>query len=396
MTRTTGRDPVSRRPMMDGITAITSDRTGAVTYQSRWQWVGPAGKRIFGAKIFRSLDDAETHLLEIMLAIRRGAYGPDDATVLADYAERWLVRMASSWSTGTQRARDISWRVHIAPKLGSLRVAEVTRARCQALVDGMVERGLQPSTISGHVATLHSLLAAAVRDGLIERNSASRLIMPRERSRSQAVWTLDQAQAFLATTVSTRHHVLWSLLLATGLRIGEALALTWADVDLDAHLVSVRATVRRNADGTIGVGRGTKTGIDRTVPIHGTTAQLLIRHRAAQRQRPIVDIAGYVFPGRRLGPLSGSAVRDALDRATEAAGLPRLTPHGFRHTAATLMIDQGIAPSVVQDILGHKHVTMTLERYTHVDLTMMRTAAARYGSSLNPVVDDNMGRKTGL
>lgn len=377
MARVTGRDPVSRRLMMDGITAITSDRTGGTTYQARWQWVDPSGKRIFGAKVCKTLDEAERHLLETMLAIRRGTYGPDDTTMLSDYGERWLARMAHTWASSTTASRRHTWAYRILPALGHLRLSNVTRARCQAFVDGLLAASLQPSTISGHHAGLHGLLASAVKDGLIARNPASGLIMPRQRHTPSTVWTLDQAQAFLAATAGTRHHLLWSLLLATGVRVGEALALTWADVDFDTGALHVRATIRRGAERGWSVGQGTKTGQDRTIPIPATLVTQLRSRQAEIRAASVVAIRPYVFAGASDRPISVNTVRTALDRATSAAGLPRITPHGFRHTAATLMIDQGTPPNVVQDILGHRHVAMTLERYSHVDMRMMRDAVER-------------------
>ncbi len=395
MARTTGRDPVSRRPMMDGITAITSDRTGGTTYQARWTWTDPAGKRIFGAKIFRSLDDAERHLLETMLAIRRGAYGPDDTTLLADYAERWLSRMEHRWASSTTAMRRLSWRGKVQPRLGSVRITAITRAHCQAMVDELVRDGFRRGTVDAHLATLHGILGAAVMDGLIARNPASRLVLPRRDAVSQTVWTAGQVQAFLAGTAGSRHHMLWSLLLMTGMRIGEALALTWSDIDLDTGVVHVHATIRTGADGGSMVGQGTKTGEDRHIPITPVTVDLLRRLRQRQRGQAVVDIRSYVFAAPNGQPINRRTAGSAWALAVRRHGLPAMNLHGCRHTAATLMVDGGVSPRVVQDILGHARVAITLERYTHVDLRMLRAAVDRYETLLDTTTPPSILPETG-
>lgn len=371
MTRKTGRDPVSGRAMLPGITAIVSDRTGDVTYQARWSGVSPLGKRIFGAKICKDLEHAERHLLETQLAIRRGDWGPSDTTTLDEYAERWLSRMAHTWASSTLYARRRSYRAKIAPFLGRQRVTTVTRAQCQAIVDQLNAAAHRPETVHSHIATLAGVLESAAQDGLIPRNPASRLTLPTVRRHEPEIWTADQIRCFIAATQGTKYHVLWVLLLLTAVRVGEALALSWRDVDFEHGTVRIRSTLRTMADGSVAVAAGTKTGTHRTVPIPPALADLLRDHQRQQwaRAGAVIDIQAYLFATAAGRPWSRGTVRAARDAAAKRAGLPPFDSrirNPFRHMAATLLAEQGEHPGVAQAILGHTSPAMTLGRYTHV------------------------------
>lgn len=384
MARRTGRDPVSGRAMLDGITAITSDRTGAITYQARWSWTSPLGERLFGAKIFKDLFAAEQHLLQTQLSIRRGDWGPADTTTLDEYAGRWLDRMAHTWASSTLYMRRRSYQSKIAPFLGRVRITAITRAQCQAIVDELNGQGHRPATVHVHVATLAGVLESAAQDGLIARNPASRLTLPAVRRHEPEIWTAMQIRHFITVTWGTKYSILWLFLLLTAVRVGEALALSWRDVDLERGTVRIRSTLRTMADGSVAVAAGTKTGTHRTIPIPPALVDILRDHQRQQRSRPgaLIDIQAYVFASATGKHWSRGTIRAARDAAAKRAGLPPFDPrirNPFRHMAATLLAEQGEHLGVAQAILGHANPSMTLRQYTHLT---GRDAVARLADAI--------------
>lgn len=371
MARRTGRDPVSGRPMLDGITAITSERTGTVTYQARWSWTGPAGERRHGAKIFKDLFGAETHLLETQLAVRRGTFQEPERITVAQYAERWLDRKARTWAPSTELVRRDAWNRLIAPMVGDRRVSALTREHCQLVADGLAARGLSPQSVRSSIHVLSGLLEAAVADDLVPRNVARGLILPPVEREDHALWTAAQVRRFLASTPDHPLHPMWVLQVACGLRIGEAIALTWPDIELDDGHVTIRRTVQRQTDGSQGIGERTKTRQQRTIPLPPAVVDVLRAHHQRQAQRPsaVINLRAFVFPGRDGAPMRYEPVLRALRRAIADAGLPavpRSVRNPLRHMTATLLAERGAGPAVAQRILGHSSPVMTLDRYTHV------------------------------
>jgi integrase len=167
----------------------------------------------------------------------------------------------------------------------------------------------------------------------------------------------------------------------TGMRRGEILALRWEDVDLDKGMLQVRGTLRRTREGlTFGV---PKTAASRRqVVLSPSLVAALRRHRARQEEerQEVGDLGldlGLVFPntlGRPMEPrdLLANVYRPVRERA----GLAPVTLHALRHTAATLLLSEGEHPKVVQELLGHAQVSITLDRYSHMTPRLMSNAAA--------------------
>jgi len=175
---------------------------------------------------------------------------------------------------------------------------------------------------------------------------------------------------------------MWRLGLDTGMWLGELLALTWDDVDLDRGLVAVRRTLTKDREGHWKLGEVAKTSSSRrSIPIGPATVVALRSIRPKQAERRLrcgaawVD-HGLVFDRGNGNWLSPATARGVFDRAVAKAQVTALTPHGMRHTMATLLLATGVHPKVVQERLGHSSIQMTLDRYSHVSIIMQQDAAA--------------------
>jgi integrase len=196
-----------------------------------------------------------------------------------------------------------------------------------------------------------------------------------------AAWDAITLRAFLdaSRAAGDRMHALWVLLATTGMRRGEALGLRWADTDLDGGRVRVVQTITQ-ARGRIFVGEPKTARGRRSVALdNGTLAVLRDHRRRMLEERLLVgqDFAdhGLVFHHPDGLCLRPDAVSAAFVRRGAQYGLPRLTLHGLRHTWATLALERGIHPRVVQERLGHSTIAITLGIYSHVAPTLHDEAA---------------------
>jgi integrase len=230
---------------------------------------------------------------------------------------------------------------------------------------------------------VHRALKDAVRWGRLARNPADAADPPRGGQKSDGVQSWDAAslRRFLTTSAASgdRLHPLWVLLATTGMRRGEALGLRWSDVDLEAGRLRVVQTIIQ-VRSTVTVGEPKTARGRRPIALDaGTTALLREHRRRSLEDRMLVgpDFVdrGLVFHQPDGACLKPDAVSAAFVRRVRRIGLPRLALKGLRHTWATLALERGIHPRVVQERLGHSTIAITLGVYSHVAPTLHDEAA---------------------
>ncbi|MEX2080937.1 MAG: site-specific integrase, partial [Dehalococcoidia bacterium] len=234
------------------------------------------------------------------------------------------------------------------------------------------------------LGALGKALDAAVKWGDLSRNVAALADPPRAR-RSEKVaptWTGAEVAAFLESVRTDRLQTAYLLLATTGLRRGEALGLRWENIDLDAgRLAVVQTLIVVNYSRTWSTPK-TKAG-RRSVYLDQGTVSALRGHRTRQVEErtalgiPWPSAGDLVFAKPDGSPLNPDGFSDRFDRLVTRSRLPRITPHGLRHTHATLALQAGISPKVVSERLGHSNVGITLDTYSHVIPALEEAAAER-------------------
>ena len=289
------------------------------------------------------------------------------APTLAKYAERWL-KLCASLKPGTQEGYEQKLRKHILPTLGQRRLKDLTRGDVRSLLAEKLQAGLARDTVRLIHATLRAMLAAAVEDELLKANPASgvgrslRLGASKiERSESIKAMTREQLEAFLeqALHVVPGFQILFWLMSRTGLRLSEALALKWQDVDVINRRLRVERALGRDLAVTT-----PKSGHGRSVDLSASAARELmavgkLRCSMGYRTGP----TDWLFPGVDGGLLSHEAAQTAFRRARTAAGLQGFTPHSLRHTYASILLAEGVSPAYVQEQLGHSSIELTVGTY---------------------------------
>jgi integrase len=359
-----------------------------------WSYVlylgrGPDGKKqqkwVGG---FRTRREAEAALTEALERVRTGTWADPGRQTVGEYLEDWLTAVRPSLRSSTATSYEHTLRKWVIPRIGHLRLGALTSAKLSALYGELLKSGRhngKGGLSARSVAYTHRIVTHALKDavfwGLLTRNPAAHVDPPRVARPEMKVWAQPEVQRFLASVVDDRLYALWAVLLATGLRRGEALGLRWDDVDLDRRRLSIQRAVTV-VDYKIVVSEPKTARGRRSVSIDATTAAVLVAHRKRQLEErlawgPAWQDSGYVFTtedGRVLHP---QRVTQVFKRLVSEAGLPPIRLHDLRHTAATLALTAGIHPKVVSERLGHATIGITLDTYSHVGEGLQEEAATR-------------------
>jgi integrase len=229
---------------------------------------------------------------------------------------------------------------------------------------------------------LRAGLNRAVRWGIIPASPLRQVSVPRSTARKPRPLTGGEAARFVKAVRGERLEACLLLALMVGLRRGELMGLQWQDVDFAAGRLSVRRQLSRGR-GSIGWSFAPlKTGSsERTVNLPAPVLEALRQHRGAQETEALragtrgwTD-AGLVFCARDGKPLGDGPLTAAWRRALARAGIERRSFHSARHTAATLLMENGVHPKVVQVTLGHARIEQTLNVYTSVSVDAQAAAS---------------------
>lgn len=304
--------------------------------------------------------------------IRTGVAGAAGGQTLGQYMAYWLHEISPSIKPNTALSYAQSWN-RLAPHLGTVQLDRLSTLAIQQAFRALTEQYAAGTVRLDH-RVLNMALRRAVQWRMIATNPAVGIVLPSAQPvRERRVWTAAQVQAFLLATQADPDHALWRTLLDTGMRIGEALALTWSDLDLAGSTprVTIRRTLTRNQEGQTVIGQTPKTRRSRrTNRIHADTAAALQRARRAQDVRR----AGYgahwaagnlVFDRGDGEMMLTQMAYKRLEIACRRARLPVLTPHELRHTMITLAAEQGAPLKLLADRVGHSGTSILEEIYAH-------------------------------
>jgi integrase len=308
---------------------------------------------------------------------------------LADLVERWV---ATRTDVGIKQREQYEWAAgHIKAGLGGIAVQDLDSDDITVWIESLATGGqLGRRSIQIVRMTLRAALSAAVKNGVLARNPAAGVAMPRNvdrpsRQKEAEAWDDHQLDRFLAVCRAHRWGGPMRLEVLYGLRRSELLALLWDNVDLDAGSVTIRAGLIEAQSGLYS-SDGKNRRSRRTIPLDDETRQALLAHQRLQGEerqqaRELWQDNGLVVATQVGGHVRPRNYNTTLDRLVMRAGLPRLTTHGLRHTAATHMVATAADLGEVRaaaEVLGHSP-EMLMKTYAHVLPASMRAIVARVG-----------------
>ena len=280
---------------------------------------------------------------------------------------------------------------HLIPVFGSLRLAKLSVSYIQSFINDL-------STRLVHYAVVHSINRRVLQYGvslqLLPFNPARDIILPKQPKRENtaikfiASDNLKDLLVHMEKLAFRKYsyyldYVLYSVLLATGCRFGEVVALEWSDIDLENGTVSISKNYNRFLK-LIGTPKS-KAGV-RTISIDKKTVNMLRLYKNRQRQLYLQSGARassvvFATPTREYQNLATR--QEALDRRCAEISIPRFTFHAFRHTHASLLLNAGISYKELQYRLGHATLAMTMDIYSHLSADKEKEAVSYFEKAMN-------------
>ena len=349
---------------------------GSITKRKDGRWMaryvvhtsnGPKRRHIYG----KTRQEVAEKLSKAVSDRVGGLVFDGDRETLGAFLERWLdeaVRDTVKQSTFENYAYVV--RRHITPDLGLVRLRDLKSRDVRRLYWEKLDVGLSPRTVQIIHTVLRRALQQAVRDDVLPRNVCDAVTAPRRTKKEMRPLAPGQAKRLLTVVHGDRLEALYVLAVTAGLREGELLGLRWDDLDLGRRLLQVRRQLTRTRAGLSF--SAPKRGKARVVRLTSTAVAALEGHRAEQNEErtragSLWQETNLVFTSTvgtpvDVGNLTYRSFRPLLKRAD----LPRIRFHDLRHTCATLLLSRGTHPKIVQEMLGHANISMTMDTYSHV------------------------------
>jgi integrase len=275
----------------------------------------------------------------------------------------------------------------LGPGIGHHRLDRLQPEHVEKLYAGLQASGLSAASVVQAHRVLSRALKVAMQRGRVARNVCALVDAPSVERDEVRPLSGQDARRVLDAARGRRNAARWSVALALGLRQGEALGLAWDAVDLDAGTLTVRQALQRQpGHGLVIVQPKSRAG-RRTIALPGPLRDALRAHRTAQLAERMVagsawDDHGLVFAQENGRPIDPRGDHRAWRALLVAAGVRQARLHDARHTAATLLLQQGVPARVVMEILGHSQIGLTLGTYSHVVPALAEDAARRMGEAL--------------
>ncbi len=241
--------------------------------------------------------------------------------------------------------------------------------------------GLSMLTVHKHHRVLYEALKYGVKHGILVRNVAEAVDPPRGRSKKLAVVGPNDVQLILDASKETLYQALFFTIAYTGLRRGEALGLRWCDINLERSVLSVVQTLQQLRSGEYIFKEPKSKRSKCEIALSPSLAIVLWEHQLKQEHarktlgKPLVPM-DLVFSHPDGKPFRPNSVTRAFQTIAQSIGLKGIRLHDLRHAHATILLQQGVHPKIVQERLGHSSISTTLDIYSHV-LPGLQEAAAR-------------------
>ncbi|MEU4128190.1 site-specific integrase [Streptomyces wuyuanensis] len=397
----------------NGEGSITKRKDG--TYHGRVYVTTTSGIRKRVSVYGKTRDDVREKITNLQAQENQGIPVPDTNMKLEDYLTYWLATVVRvNRRPKTYQGYESVARVHLVPGLGrkkirTLRASEVrtwlaqVALECQCCKHGWDKERREPeccaarpkaccrSLLSRRMvqsihAVLRNALQNAVREELIVRNVAQLVQVPTPAYDTGKGLSVAEARLLLRESAGDRLHALYLLALVMGMRRGELLGIRWDAVNLDRETLTVERALQR-VGGELRLVQPKTLASVRTVPLPPIVVKALTEHRERQAQeRAAAGIEwkenGLVFTSRIGTPLEPDNLRRSWYPLRKRLGL-EIRFHDLRHSAVSLLLDLGVPPHIVRQIVGHSDIGVTMKVYAHASLDEQRKALRKLGDTLS-------------
>ena len=312
--------------------------------------------------------------VELRKQIETGCYKENKNITLDEYFEEWLNGKRNTSKGSTLKTYLCQYKKHISPRLGYRKVRQIERREILGL-QRMIAEELSAHTCNMVLKTLTSILNDAVREEIIFKNPAEGVKRLKCVNKAPETYhralTEEEQIAFMREMQGDYYYELVVLLLRTGMRYGEACALTWSDIDYKNNVIRITKTLTYNERCELVVGDSPKSEAGRRdIPLTDPIKEILVKQR--QKMQGVVPMGNAnVFQSVYGGLIHNQSVNRSISKALQrleekGTHIEHFTAHALRDTFATRYIEQGNQPHTLKSILGHNSLGMTMDLYAHV------------------------------
>ncbi|CAM3746398.1 site-specific integrase [Cohnella lubricantis] len=332
---------------------------------------------------FRTKKEAQLAAADEELKINQFGFAENGDETVEKYFDSWLeVYKKPNVKPITYTLQERNARLNIIPRWGKYRLKDLSRTEYQKWINELREHYSE-----GTVRRIHSIFNSAINDAIHEfqilrENPIKRIKVPKQVDKSETVkcFTVDQLNKFLQALLvpqknakyqhSRQYHAFFTLIARTGLRIGEALALRWDDLDGNMLTINKTLVYPLNSQPYISTPKTKTSG--RTIKLDEHTVKVLKKHKLNQKEVILryenyqASKTGLMFHQHDGRWLRTNVVREYFKEVCKREGLPVLSPHALRHTHAVHLLEAGANIKYVSERLGHTSVKITADTYLHV------------------------------
>ncbi len=340
-------------------------------------------RRIIRSLVGRTRPQAEEEFADFMKRLSAGARPGADRVPLAEYLRDWFAAHSPNLAPSTRISYKMILDNHLIPALGMIPLAKLQPLQIQGYYAEELQR-LSPRTVRYHHTVLRKALAQAVKWRILGINPADAVNAPRPKRPMARALDVEGVKKLLSVAEGHPDYPLIHTAIFTGLRRGELAALRWSNVDLAGMQIAVAESMIRLKGEYVFREPKTKKG-RRRIPLTKDAACLLRslrKHYLTTKIRLGPDFRDHdlVFSRADGEPLDPGEVSHRFSALAEQAGFEGLRFHDLRHTYATMLLRAGVHPKVVQELLGHEHISTTLDTYTHLVPSLCTDATERLES----------------
>ena len=329
----------------------------------------------------RDLKKLKKELSNKRYEVEHGLYGKESKMTVNAWFEIWIKEYkTNSIKYGTLVSYKNAYKNHVEKILGKRKLVDIRPEHVQKILNGMNGR-YSHATIKLVAIVLNGMYKQAFKNEIIRRNPVACTTIPRNTEMKRfRVLNLKEQELFHELSKGSVYCSVYQVALGTGMRVGELKALEWSDIDFENRIIHVSGTLKyRNGNGYYKDTPKTRSSV-RDIPMLDSVYKCLKEQKREQlkykmslgaKWSPIKGLEQLVFCREFGKPISHMALNDDMRKIEtnireKAEQFEHIVPHTLRHTFATRGLENGIPPKVMQDLLGHTSITMTLDIYSHV------------------------------
>ncbi len=353
---------------------------GSVYYwEARKRWVAEITTSFGQRKKFycKTKQEALKKKNDALRELEQGALAIGPQQKLKDYLDDWIENVHKDKVRISTYVKYQKLIKYIAADLGDVWLQKLTPEQVRRFYTKKQKEGLSTKTVNSIHGVLHLALGNAVRWNYVSRNVCDLVTPPHVVSREVVPLSLEQAQTFLVGVREHRLEMLLTMAVVTGMRRGELLALRWSNIDFGRRTLIVLHTVDYIPKyGYVETEPKTKAG-KRLISLPSFLVDMLKQYRVKQQKQRLEQGENWegknlVFTDRRGGYFNPSYLEKLFKKLFAEVGFPDMHFHDLRHSAATILLSMGINMKVIQELLGHSDIAITLGLYSHLLPSMQK------------------------